>query len=84
MIRLSMEALKNNDPQLARNISTKENEVDKMQLEFLDKLIESETTRKCAISSVLIIRYLERIADHAAYICESIIYITTGQKETLR
>jgi phosphate transport system protein len=84
MIRLSMEALKNNDPKLARNISTKENEVDKMQLEFLDKLIESETTRKCAISSVLIIRYLERIADHAAYICESIIYITTGQKETLR
>ncbi|MCS7366879.1 MAG: phosphate uptake regulator, PhoU [archaeon YNP-WB-062] len=84
MIRLSMEALKNNDPKLARNISTKENEVDKMQLEFLDKLIESETTRKCAISSVLIMRYLERIADHAAYICESIIYIATGQKETLR
>jgi len=84
MIKLSIEALKNSDAQLARNISEKENEVDKMHLEFLDKLIKSETTTRCAISSILIIRYLERIADHAAYICESIIYIATGQKEVLR
>ena len=84
MIKLSIEALKNNDAQLARNISEKENEVDKMHLEFLDKLIKSETTTKCTISSILITRYLERIADHAAYICESIIYIATGQKEVLR
>jgi len=70
MIKLSIEALKNNDAQLARNISEKENEVDKMHLEFLDKLIKSETTTKCTISSILITRYLERIADHAAYICE--------------
>ena len=37
-----------------------------------------------AVSSALIIRYLEGIADHATYICESIIYIATGRKVFLR
>jgi len=27
---------------------------------------------------------LERIADHATYVCESIVYIVTGEKITLR
>jgi phosphate uptake regulator len=27
---------------------------------------------------------LERIADHATYICESIVYLSTGEKITLR
>ncbi|MGQ9689966.1 MAG: PhoU domain-containing protein [Thermoproteota archaeon] len=34
---------------------------------------------KYVISSVLIARYLERIADHASYACESIIYVATGK-----
>ncbi|MGQ9596602.1 MAG: PhoU domain-containing protein [Thermoproteota archaeon] len=34
---------------------------------------------KYVISSVLIVRYLERIADHASYACESIIYVATGK-----
>ena len=29
-------------------------------------------------------RYLERIADHATYVCESIVYIVTGEKISLR
>jgi phosphate transport system protein len=84
MVRLSIESLKSHDTQLAEKISGKEKEVDKIYFEFLDKLIKSDTTIKCAVSSVLIVRYLERIADHATYICESIIYIATGQKVVLR
>jgi phosphate transport system protein len=84
MVRLSIESLKSHDTQLAEKISAKENEVDNMYFGFLDKLIKSDATTKCTVSSVLIIRYLERIADHATYICESIIYIATGQKEVLR
>jgi len=30
------------------------------------------------------VRYLERIADHATYIGESIVYIATGEKVSLR
>jgi len=84
MVRLSIESLKSHNTQIAEKISEKEKEVDKMYFEFLDKLIKSDATTKCAVSSVLIVRYLERIADHATYICESIIYIATGQKEVLR
>jgi phosphate transport system protein len=84
MIKLSIESLKSHNPQLAERIAEKEKEVDKMYFEFLDKLIKNSTTSKCIVSSVLIVRYLERIADHATYICESIIYIATGQKKVLR
>ncbi len=84
MVRISIESLKRHDTQLAEKISGKEEEVDKTYFEFLDKLIKSDTTIKCAVSSVLIVRYLERIADHATYICESIIYIATGKKVVLR
>jgi len=85
MISLSATSLRSYDQQLAEKIAQMEIEVDKMYFDFLDKLIEkADTTKKCAISSVLIVRYLERIADHATYICESIIYIATGRKVVLR
>jgi len=35
---------------------------------------------KCYLSATLIMRYLERIADHSAYIGESVVYIITGQR----
>ena len=55
-----------------------------MYLDYLQKLIGSEESNsKCVISSVLMTRYLERIADHAVYICESIVYIVTGEKISL-
>jgi len=38
----------------------------------------------CAISALLILRYLERIADHACYIGDSVCYIVTGQTSPRR
>jgi phosphate transport system protein len=62
-----------------------EQEVDKMYVEYLTKLMDaSETKSKCVISTALMNRYLERIADHATYVCESVVYIATGEKITLR
>ncbi len=85
MVRVSVEALKNQNAELAKTISEMENEVDKMYFEYLDRLVkEAHATSECTISSVLGIRYLERIADHATYIAESVVYISTGQKITLR
>ncbi|MBS7616867.1 phosphate signaling complex protein PhoU [Candidatus Bathyarchaeota archaeon] len=85
MVKLSVDSLRSHDSQLAEKISEKEKEIDKMYFDFLYKLIEkADATTKCTISSVLIVRYLERIADHATYICEAIIYIATGQKVILR
>jgi phosphate transport system protein len=57
----------------------------RMYFKYLDKLIETApATSKCTISSVLVVRYLERIAEHATYICESVIYLATGEKTTLK
>ncbi len=85
MIRLSIDSLKSHNPQLAEKATQVEQKVDKLYFDFFDRLIEGkDTTTKCIVSSVLTVRYLERIADHATYICESIIYIATGQKVILR
>jgi phosphate transport system protein len=85
MVRTSVDSLRSHDTNLAKTVSETEKEVDKMYLDYLDKLIKkAPATNECTISSVLIIRYLERIADHATYICESIIYLATGEKILLR
>ena len=83
-VRISIEALRKYDIMLAKSVSESEREADKMYFDFLQKLIRSEEgSNKCVISSVLMTRYLERIADHATYICESIVYIVTGEKISL-
>jgi phosphate transport system protein len=84
MVKTSVNSLKKQDIILAKTISESERQVDKMYFDYLHKLINSEQTNsKCVISSALMTRYLERIADHATYICESIVYIVTGEKVTL-
>jgi phosphate transport system protein len=84
MVKISIDSLRKHDINLAKTISQTEREVDKMYIDYLQKLIcVEQANRKCVISSALMTRYLERIADHATYVCESIVYIVTGEKITL-
>jgi len=81
MVGISVSALKRLDTNLAKSISQTEQEVDKLYFQYLTKLVEeAKTTNICTVSSVLVIRYLERIADHATYISEAVVYIATGEK----
>ena len=85
MTRTSVDSLKSHDTKLAKTMSEIEKQVDDMYFKYLDRLVEkAPATNRCTISSVLIVRYLERIADHATYIGESIIYLATGKKIMLR
>lgn len=85
IIKISIEALKSQNIEIARSISEVESDIDKLYFEFLDKIVgEKNIESRIIVSSVLTIRHFERIADHAAYICESIIYALTGMKEFLR
>ena len=84
MVRTSIDTLKKQDILLAKTISPTEHEVDKMYFDYLNKLIKAkQVDNKCVLSSALMTRYLERIADHAVYVCESVVYIVTGEKVNL-
>ena len=85
MVKISIDALRKHDITLARTIPEIEHKIDQMYQSHLKNLIaEEQTSNKCVISTTLMVRYLERIADHAVYVCESILYIVTGEKTYLR
>jgi phosphate transport system protein len=78
MIRMSIDAFARRDVALARRISKLDNAVDDSYREHLRTVIDQKKDVRCALSAALILRYLERIADHATYIGESVDYIVTG------
>jgi len=85
MVRISINSVKSLDTELVKSMTKTEQEVDNMYFEYLGKLVEKAgVTNECTISSVLVVRYLERIADHATHIMEGVVYIATGEKVTLR
>lgn len=84
MVKISVDALKRHDTVLAKTITQTEQAVDEMYLSYINKLGNAEFSNgKCLLSSALVTRYLERIADHAVYVCESIVYIVNGEKLAL-
>ncbi len=85
MVTVSINSLRKLDIELVKSVTKTEDEVDNMYFTFLDKLVEeAKATNECTISSLLVVRYLERIADHAMHIMEAVVYITSGDKVTLR
>ena len=85
IVSTSVEALRKNNVGLAKKIGEIENEIDVVYYKCLDKLVEQDRiTTKCLVTNLLFIRHLERIADHASYIGESIIYLVTGERVSLR
>jgi len=85
MVKTSIASLRSLDADLASTVAKSEQEVDEMYYHYLEKFVkEAGITNQCTISTLLVVRYLERIADHTTYVCESIVYIVTGKKVTLR
>lgn len=81
MIETSIQSFKTRDPQLARTLRQDDEEVDRTYRHYAESLYQgTEVTAKCALASMLVLRYLERIADHACYIGDSVIYVVTGKK----
>jgi phosphate transport system protein len=84
LVRNSITSLKRLDAEQAKSVTQMEREIDELYFQYLGKLVENATiTNECTISSVLVVRYLERIADHATYVAEAVVYIASGQKISL-
>ncbi len=81
MIRLSIEAFTERNGELGKKVASMDDVVDRIYRDFATKVINTPASNlKCSLSGTLILRYLERIADHATYIGESVSYILTGER----
>jgi phosphate transport system protein len=81
MTRTSIQCFKDRNTQLARSLRHEDDQVDDTYRAYMKKIANDKTISvKCALASTLVLRYLERIADHACYIGDSVIYIVTASK----
>jgi len=83
MVRASLDAFVAQDPDLARRVIDRDDEVDSLRdqvfRELLTYMMGDTTTISRALDLILISRNLERIADHSTNIAEDVIYIVRGE-----
>ena len=78
MIHDAVQSFAELDIRKAAKIHEDEKFIDKIYRERLPQLIELKNT-KCALADALLLRYLERIGDHAVFMSDAINYIVTGK-----
>ena len=81
MIKKSMDAFRNKDAQLAKTLQKDDDVIDGMYKETIRGMLkEGNNNTKCIIANTLLLRHIERIAYHACYVADSVIYIVEGEK----
>jgi phosphate transport system protein len=91
MILLSVKSLQARDRDAASRLYEMDDKVDELYRKYLHEAISPQTKEqkgdsepRCYIASLLILRYLERISDHACYVGDSVYYIITGTSRPRR
>ena len=93
MIHMSIKALQTKDKDAAEKLYQMDDTVDALYRKYLREVITPTTKKgtndmlkdpRCYLSTLLILRYLERIADHACYIGDSVHYIVTAASSPRR
>jgi len=83
MVRDALDAFVRKDPELARDVLRRDDEVDELKdqvfRELLTYMMADPGTIQRALALVLISRNLERIADHATNIAEDVIFIAEAK-----
>ncbi len=84
MVDLSVKAFMEQDEEMIDDIYEKEEKVDAYYdetfREILTYMMEDSNNITKGTQYVLVIRYLERIADHACNIAERVVYMETGER----
>ncbi|MBN2110550.1 MAG: phosphate signaling complex protein PhoU [Methanosarcinaceae archaeon] len=87
MLQHSIVAFDTLDEELARKTAAKDDEVDRLFYVSQKELIEMMSGDRSIINNgsylLFVLRYLERIADHACNICESVVYMASGERANL-
>lgn len=82
MFKNSMLSYVNNDINLANETIIRDDYVDKEYYLILEDLTKKENITKnyleYSIYTTLVVKYLERIADHSVNICEWVVYMISG------
>ena len=91
MISLSMNALDVKNKQTSDELYDMDDIVDGIYRDYLREIMVAKKESqgiyadpRCIISALHILRYLERVADHACYIADSVSYIVTGKSNPRR
>ncbi|MDI3486482.1 MAG: phosphate transport system protein [Methanolobus sp.] len=87
MLQQAISAFETLDQELAKSTALKDDELDKLfyatHNKLIEMMVEDNSLINCASHLLLVLRYLERMGDHACNICESIVYMTEGKRVNL-
>jgi phosphate transport system protein len=85
MINMSVQSLDKLDKDASNKLYMMDDNVDALYRNYLRKVLTQskneirDSEPKCYVSALLILRYLERISDHACYIGDCVHYVITAE-----
>lgn len=81
MVSKSIEAFETKNVELAKEVIRKDDEIDEIYNESLTNAAQIGKAKdiRCVIADILVIRYLERIGDHACQIASAVGYVAEGK-----
>ncbi|ABM80845.1 phosphate signaling complex PhoU family protein [Hyperthermus butylicus] len=80
MLDMAYRALVEEDGGLAEKVSELDASVDEAYVEAVRRLGTVAHLSRCEVAEMLLLRHVERIADHAVYIAAEAYYIATGHR----
>jgi phosphate transport system protein len=90
VMKLGLLSLRNKDETIVVKLYEMDSTVDALYRKYLRDTINTENRdiwsihSRCYISNILILRYLERISDHACYLGDCVSYLVTGRSSPRR
>ena len=87
MLANTMSAFENKDVEAAKQVARRDDEIDalfdQIRRELISYMIEDPKKITGAQHLTFVARYLERIGDHITNLCESVVFMVTGERVEL-
>jgi phosphate transport system protein len=87
MVKNAIKAFETSDMELAKAAASDDDKIDRLfydvWLELIGMMIEDPAIITNVSHLIFVLRYLERIGDHASNICESVVYMVSGERVNL-